>query len=243
MKKEYIESSRKLLDFIEKSPSCYHVIKNIQQSLTAEGFTELREEQSWKIKAGGKYFVTRNGSSIIAFYVPSSDFTNFQIIASHSDSPSFKIKENPEIFVDGHYVELNVEKYGGMIFAPWFDRPLSVAGKIVVKTDKGFEEKLVNIDRDLVMIPNLAIHMNRDVNDGYKYNAQKDMIPLFGDEKAKGQFMQLIAECAGAKEQDVLGSDLFLYNRVPGTIWGADNEFISSGKIEGRVSKPMVLGS
>ena len=139
-------------------------------------------------RQGGKYYVTRNDSSLIAFIMPKEqDFENFQIAAAHSDSPAFKIKENPEMTEDNHYVSLNVEKYGGMLMAPWFDRPLSVAGRVIVKEDGMLKSKLVNIDRDLCIIPNLAIHMNREANTGTKYNPQKDMIPLLGDIDTKGQ--------------------------------------------------------
>ena len=133
---------------------------------------------------------------------------------------------------EGHYIRLNVEKYGGMLCAPWFDRPLSVAGRLVVKTGNCLVSKLVKVDRDLLMIPNLAIHFNRQVNDGYKYNPQVDMIPLFGGDGSKGTFMKLVAEAAGVHEEDILGHDLFLYSRMPGTIWGAGNEFFSCGRID-----------
>lgn len=225
-------TTQNLIDFIAKCPSCYHAIQNFRELLTDHGFTELLESQSWELKENGTYFVVRADSSIIAFKVPSGDFANFQIVASHSDSPSFKIKENEELLVDGHYVELNAEKYGGMLCAPWFDRPLSVAGRAIVKNGNALETRLVNIDRDLVMIPNVAIHMNRQINDGYTYHAQKDMIPLFGDETAKGTFMNMIAENVNAKKAEVLGTDLFLYNRVPGTIWGANREFFSSTRLD-----------
>ena len=175
--------------------------------------------------------MTRNQSSVIAFKIPGKDFKGFQIMASHSDSPAFKIKENPEMEA-AHCIKLNVEKYGGMICAPWFDRPLSIAGRLVVSEGSRLVSKLVNVDRDLVMIPNLAIHMNRQVNDGYAYNAQKDMLPVFGSLEAKGTFMSLMAEAAGVKEEDILGHDLFLYNRQPGTIWGADETFLSCGRLD-----------
>lgn len=226
------KTTQNLIDFIAKCPSCYHVIQNFRELLTENGFTELQEHQAWELKANSNYFVVRADSSIIAFKIPSKDFKNFQIIASHSDSPTFKIKEKEELLVDGHYVELNAEKYGGMLCAPWFDRPLSIAGRVLVKNGNTLETRLVNIDRDLVMIPNVAIHMNRQVNEGYTYRAQKDMIPLFGDETSKGTFLKLIADSVNAKKEDILGSDLFLYNRVPGTIWGANKEFFSSTRLD-----------
>lgn len=222
----------KLLTFLENSPTSFHAVENMAARLRGEGFEELKEVDCWSIEAGGRYFVTRNMSSLIAFRVPGKDFTGFQIISSHSDSPTFKIKENPEMKVEGHYVKLNVEKYGGMLCAPWFDRPLSIAGRLVVRTADGLQTKLVNVDRDLVMIPNLAIHMNRQVNDGYAYNAQSDMLPLYGGEAAAGTLMKTIAQSAGVAEEDILGHDLYLYNRMKGSVWGAGEEFFSCGRID-----------
>ena len=229
---KYLSNAKNMLDFIKKSPSCYHVIDNFKTMLDNKGFCELKENRLWNIKEGNGYYTVRGDSSIIAFYIPCKDYSNYQICASHSDSPSFKIKENPEMLTDGHYVELNVEKYGGMIFAPWFDRPLSIAGRLVVSEGSRLVSKLVNVDRDLVMIPNLAIHMNRQVNDGYAYNAQKDMLPVFGSLEAKGTFMSLIAEAAGVKEEDILGHDLFLYNRMRGTTLGINEEFVAAPKLD-----------
>lgn len=226
------EKSKQLMHFIENSPSCYHVITNMSSELKEAGFKELKENQIWNLEENGKYFVTRNGSSIIAFCIPKADFTGFHIMASHSDSPSFKIKENPEMDVEKKYTKLNVERYGGMLCAPWFDRPLSIAGRIMVQEGNKIRTVLVNVDKDLVMIPNLAIHMNREANNGYSYNAQKDMLPLYGDETANGGFMKMIAENAGVKEEDIIANDLFLYNRQKGTIWGANEEFISIGKLD-----------
>ena len=226
--------SQQLLEFIENSPTCFHAVQAMTDILSAEGFTELKENQKWHIENGGRYFVTRNGSSLIAFTVPVQEMKGMHIIASHSDSPSFKIKENPELESEGHYIRLNVEGYGGMIRAPWFDRPLSVAGRVIVK-DKaqgGFGSILVDIGRDLVMIPNLAIHMDRQINDSCKYNIQKDMLPIYGDLSAKGTFMKLIADTAGVPEEEILGHDLFLYNRQKGTVWGASGEFLSCSRLD-----------
>lgn len=228
----YRETAEQLLDFIEKSPSCYHAVTTMKEVLKNAGFKEVKEQEKWEIIKGGKYFVTRNDSSIIAFTIPETSLSGYRIMASHSDSPSFKIKENPEMEVDGKYVKLNVERYGGMICSPWFDRPLSVAGRVVVKEENSFVTRLVYVDRDLLMLPNLAIHMNREVNDGYKYNAQVDMLPLYGDISARGTFMKTIAEAAGVKEEDILGHDLFLCNRVKGTIWGANQEFLSAARLD-----------
>ena len=227
------QTIKELTSFIKNSPTAFHAVKSIRDILTKEGFQELKESEKWKIEKGGKYYVTRNHSSILAFKVGNQlDEYSFHVTASHSDSPTFKIKENPEIEVEKHYVKLNVERYGGMICPPWFDRPLSVAGRIIVKEKDEFVTKLVDVDRDLLMIPNLAIHMNREVNDGYKYNAQKDMLPLYGDGAAKDTFMKTIACAAGVNEEDILAHDLFLYNRIKGTIWGAHEEFVSSSRLD-----------
>ncbi|MDO5539316.1 MAG: M18 family aminopeptidase [Eubacteriales bacterium] len=221
-----------LFAFIKNSPSSFHAAETMRKELESCGYEQLLESRDWNLKAGGKYYVIRNASALIAFRIPNKNFAGFQIMASHSDSPTFKIKENPEIEAEGHYVKLNVEKYGGMLCAPWFDRPLSVAGRLMVKEGNHIVSKLVNIDRDLLMIPNLAIHMNREANDGIKYHAQKDMLPLYGDETAKGSFMEQIAEAAGVDRQNIIGKDLFLYNRMPGSIWGANNEYMSVGKLD-----------
>ena len=169
----YIETTEKLLDFIEKSPTAFQAVDEMQKRLTENGFEVLSEKEYWKLVPGGKYLVTRNNSALIAFCIPEKESRVFHIMASHSDSPSFKIKENPEIKVDNSYVKLNVEKYGGMLMAPWFDRPLSVAGRVIIRRNDGLEEKLVDIKRDLVMIPNLAIHMNREANNGVSYYLQR----------------------------------------------------------------------
>ena len=221
-----------LFSFIENSPSAFHAVETMRQELENAGYHQLLESESWVLHRGGKYYVIRNGSSIIAFRIPAKGFVGYQIVASHSDSPSFKIKENPEMEAEGHYVKLNVEKYGGMLMAPWFDRPLSVAGRVIVREDNHLAVKLVNVDRDLVMIPNLAIHMNRDANEGMKYNAQKDMLPLYGSETAKGTFMETIAKAAGVKAGNIVGHDLFLYNRTKGCVWGAKQEFLSVGRLD-----------
>ncbi len=221
-----------LIKFIKESPSAFHAVQNIKNRLLNEGMTELKEHETWNIVPGGKYFVTRNMSSIIAFKVPENDFAGFNIVTSHSDSPTFKIKENEEIVVNDEYVKLNTEKYGGMIMSTWFDRPLSVAGRIVVREGNSFITKLVDIDKDLLVIPNVAIHMDRTVNDGKKYNPQVDLLPLMGDIRCKGKFMDMVAESAGVKKEEIISTDLFLYNRQEGAVIGANNEYILSPKLD-----------
>ena len=225
-------TTEKLFSFIENSPTAFHAIEAMRCRLKAEGYQPLLEGSDWNLQAGGKYYVIRNGSSIIAFRIPAKEWKGFQIMASHSDSPMFKIKENPEIEAEGHYVKLNVEKYGGMLCAPWFDRPLSIAGRVIVRKDGKLEERLVNFDRDLVMIPNLAIHMNREANSGISYNAQKDMLPLFSMGGKDVSLQKLLGEQLGVDGKDILSHDLFLYDRMEGSIWGAEREFASCGRLD-----------
>ena len=221
-----------LFDFLKASPTAFHAVDSLCSLLQEQGFSPLQECKPWEIIPGGKYYVTRNRSSVIAFTLPEGTPASFRIVASHSDSPTFKIKENAELTVREKYVQLNTERYGGMIFSSWFDRPLSVAGRVLYKDENGIHTRLVKIDRDLVMIPNVAIHMNREVNNGYKYNAQVDLMPLYGDITAKGSFRKLIADACGIEEDAIVGNDLYLYNRMPGTVWGANNEFISAPRLD-----------
>ena len=226
--------SQELLKFLQKSPTAFHAVQQMKSELLAVDFTELKENQRWNIECGKHYFVTRNDSSLIAFTIPENGIDKMHILTSHSDSPTFKIKENPEIEVEKHYVKLNVEKYGGMLCAPWFDRPLSVAGRIIIKdkTNGQFTSKLVNIDRDLVMIPNLAIHMNREANDGVKLNAQTDMLPLIGSAVAKDGLQKLLAKACGVAPEQFVDTELFLYNRMPATTVGLEQEYIAGGRLD-----------
>lgn len=223
--------SRDLIHFIAKSPSTFHAVRGIKAALLYAGFTEIREEDTWQIEKGGKYVVTRNGSALMAFTVPEEGAEAFHITASHCDSPTFKIKENPEI-ADGPYVKLNVEGYGGMIMSTWLDRPLSVAGRLLVTENGHLAEKLVAIDGTMLIIPSVAIHMDRNVNQHKEWKVQKDMLPLYGMTGAKTPFMDVIAAAAKVKAEDILAHDLILYSRVPGTIWGEEREFISSPKLD-----------
>ena len=223
--------SRDLIHFIAKSPSTFHAVRGIKAALLYAGFTEIREEDTWQIEKGCKYVVTRNGSALMAFTVPQEGAEAFHITASHCDSPTFKIKEDPEI-ADGPYVKLNVEGYGGMIMSTWLDRPLSVAGRLLVTENGHLAEKLVAIDGTMLVIPSVAIHMDRSVNQHKEWKVQKDMLPLYGMTGAKTPFMDVIAAAAKVKAEDILAHDLILYSRVPGTIWGEEREFISSPKLD-----------
>lgn len=223
---------QKLLNFIDQSPTAFHAVANVAKELAENGFTELKEREHWALVPGGRYYVTRNDSSIIAFVVPSGEVKAFRITASHSDCPAFKLKEKPEIAVEEAYVRLNTEKYGGMILSTWLDRPLSAAGRVIVEENGELVTKLVNIDKDLLIIPNVAIHMNRDMNKGVEYNPQTDMLPLYSNIEGKGTFRALAAEYAGVKEEEILGSDLFVYNREKGTLLGAKGEFIGAPRLD-----------
>ena len=216
-----------LQNFLDNSHSSYHAVANLAAQLTEAGYTRLTEKEAWELIPGGKYFLVRGGTAIIAFRIPEGEPTGFMMSASHSDRPTFKVKENFESV--GAYTKMLVERYGGMLISTWLDRPLSIAGRVVVETEKGVQVKLVDIDRDLLMIPNVAIHMNRSANDGYKWNPATDTLPLMGGKDAKGKFQALLEETAGGK---VLGHDLYLYIREKSSIWGLNEEYISSAALD-----------
>lgn len=270
-KMDHIRISEELLDFAGKSPSAFHAVANIAGYLEARGFRYLPETAKWDVAKGGSYYTTRNGSSIIAFRIgqDASSCSNggdaagsgsgFRICASHSDSPTYKIKNVPELEGPGEYLRLNVEAYGGMIDSTWLDRPLSVAGRVLVREKaEGTERwehsaatggtaeqcgrsssggtagsvirsRLLDIDRDILLIPNVAIHMSRDINSGYKFNRQVDLCPLFSaGALKKGAFDRLIADELGVEPENILGKDLFLVNRQKPVLWGVEKEFISA---------------
>lgn len=223
--------AKDLLHFIAKSPSVFHAVRGMKAALTYSGFTEIREVDSWELEKGGRYVVTRDGRALIAFSIPEEGADRFRITASHADSPTFKIKENPEL-KEGPYVRLNTEGYGGMIMSTWLDRPLSAAGRLIYEENGHLAEKLVAVDGTMLVIPSVAIHMDRSVNQGKKWNAQQDLLPLYGLSGGKTPFMSVIAASAGIKPEQILSHDLYLYSRVPGTVWGEEREFISSGKLD-----------
>jgi len=220
-------SIQNLCDFLDASPSVYHAAANVAAMLEEAGFVRLSEGDKWALEKGGKYYFTRGGSAVMAFKVPEEDPRGFLMTASHCDRPTFKVKENPEL--TGAYTRLAVERYGGMIMSSWLDRPLSIAGRALVETETGIESRLVSIDRDILMIPSVAIHMDRTVNDGKKWNPAVDMLPLLGGKDAAGKLEKLIEETAGGK---LLGSDLYLYIRQKAAVWGMDEEYISSAALD-----------
>lgn len=228
-----LNRTHQLCEFINASPTAFHAVEGAAKILDQNGFVALLEGEEWKLEAGKDYYVTRNQSSIIAFRMPKEAPNGFMITATHTDSPTFKLKNDYESSAFNQYVRLNVEPYGGTIYSSWFDRPLSLAGRVILCKDGEFFAKTVKIDRDLVMIPNVAIHFNRTVNSGYSYNPAVDLLPLFsqnGDEKVT--LKSLLARELSCEEEEILGMDLYLYNRAKGSVWGACNEFFSSPRID-----------
>ncbi len=218
--------AKELAAFLDASPSNYHAAGQVKQLLLGAGYTQLLEGDAWEIAPGGKYFVMRNGSALIAFRAPAENPCGFLLAASHSDRPTFRIKEQTK--PDGPYARLAVERYGGMLMGTWLDRPLSVAGRILVQTEQGVAARLVCIDRDLLLIPNVAIHMNRKANDGYTWNPAVDLLPLMGGPQCKDDLMALVAQAAGVQREEILSADLYLYNRQRAAIWGSREEYISA---------------
>ena len=221
---EHIQS---LCDFLNHSHSSFHAVAYLENLLKAAGYIRLWETDHWDLAPGGKYYLIRGGTALMAFRIPQGSPAGFLLSAAHSDRPCFKVKENAEL--TGTYTRLAVERYGGQLLFTWPDRPLSMAGRVMVETESGMESRLVDIDRDLLLIPNVAIHMNRQVNDGYKWNPAVDLLPLLGGKEAAGKLATLLEEAAGGK---ILGHDLFLYVRDTARIWGVDNEYISAQALD-----------
>ena len=222
--------NRQLLDFLDASPSCYHAVANVAAELERAGYVKLLESRKWELTAGGAYYVVRGDSSIIAFRIPVAEPCGFMLAAAHSDSPTYKVREQAVSASAGGTVRLAVEPYGGMIARSWMDRPLSVAGRIVVRENGRLVTRLVNIDRDLCIIPSVAIHLNRSVNQGVELKANVDMLPLLGCGEV--EFRALLAEAAGATQEDILSTELFLYPRMKGVLLGAQNELVASGRLD-----------
>lgn len=229
-----------LLDFIQKSPSAYHAVQSVEEVLKSYGFAELKFEEKWTLTSQGKYYVTKNGTALIAFVLGAGEpeTTGFHIVGAHTDSPSFRLKPSPEIPVEGHYLKLNVETYGGPIINTWLDRPLSLAGRVILKGESLLKPVgvLVHSPSPLLVIPNLAIHLNRKVNEGIELNKQKDLLPLLmslgeGLEK-EGQLIQHLAELLHIRSEDILDFDLFLHEFEGGSVIGLNQEFISCSRLD-----------
>ena len=222
--------TERLIDFIANSPVSYLAIKNAVRMLGENGYIPYHFGDTFV--SGGKYYITRNGSSVLAFRLPESVPNGFMITASHSDSPLFMLKPDYTVKACDRYCKLNTEVYGGGIYSSWFDRPLSIAGRVVVRDKGAFKTIPFSIDRDLCLIPNTCIHFNREINSGYSYNPAVDTLPLFGTWDDRPILQEMIACTVGVPIDSILSSDLFLYNRMRGTIFGADNAFFAAPRID-----------
>lgn len=238
--KEEIKLAQELIDFIYNSPSQFHVVNNLKEILIKEGFEEIDIRERWKLEKGKSYFTTKNNSALIAFRVGNGEVERdgFRLIGAHTDSPTFRIKPSPEMVSENNYLKLNTEVYGGPILNTWMDRPLSIAGRISIKSKNPIypDIRLVDIKKPILIIPNLAIHMNRKANEGYELNRQKDTIPLVGmineNLQKENYLLRLVAGAANVNVEDIIDFDLFLYEYEKGSIIGANEEFISCGKLD-----------
>lgn len=229
-----------MLDFIYESPTQFNAVEVSAETLEKNGFEKLNPKENWKLEVGKKYYTTKNSSALVAFKVNSDEVEKegFRIIGSHTDSPGFRIKPNAEMESCGVYLKLNTEGYGGMILSTWLDRPLAMAGRVFLRGENPFKpvEKIVNINKPVCIIPNLAIHMNRSINDGYKYNKQTDMLPLVGlinEQLEKDNYMvKLLASELDVEVEEIIDFDIFLYEYEKGCFTGANEEFISTGRLD-----------
>lgn len=234
------EFAKDLIDFIYDSPTSFNAVNTSKKILNKNGFEELRLNEKWKLRIGGKYYITKNSSALVSFVINSDNIEKegFRIISSHSDSPSFRIKPNAEMSAENTYLKLNTECYGGPILNTWLDRPLGIAGRVVVKGYSVLRplEKIININKPICIIPNLAIHMNRTINDGYSLNKQKDMLPLVGllnESLEKDNFLlNTLSKELNISNEDIIDFDLFLYEFEKGSLIGKNEEFISSSRLD-----------
>ena len=216
-----------LLHYIRKSPTCFHAVSRLEEILRENGYICL-PEGGWELIPGGKYYTTRSGSSLIAFRIPEKTPTGFMLTASHTDSPCFRIRDHADL--PGTYTRLSVERYGGMLNAPWLDRPLSIAGRVLVRNDSRVETRLVDFEKPMVLIPNLAIHLNREANNNLKYDAARELFPLYGEKGS--DFRSELAVKLQCAAEDILATDLFVYNPEQGVIWGPGSEFVSAPRLD-----------
>lgn len=234
------ELAQNLIDFTYESPTAFHAVENLKNTLNEKGFIHLKEEDRWELKKEGKYYITKNDSALIAFVVGTGDVAEhgFKLIGAHTDAPTFRIKPNPEMVAENTYVKLNTEVYGGPILNTWFDRPLSVAGRVMLRGENPLNPvtRLVNINKPILIIPNLAIHMNRDVNNGVALNRQKDVLPMIGlvnETLEKDKYLlNTIAKELNVEACEILDFDLFLYEYEKGCIMGLSEEFISTPRLD-----------
>ena len=232
---------KRLLDFLDASPVNFLAAKNIASELEKTGYKKMDpREPIGNVKAGDKLYVTKNDSSVYAFHIGRQPMAEagFRIICAHCDSPTFRIKPNAEMLCEGGIVKLNTEVYGGPIMSTWFDRPLTIAGRVIVRGNDALNPKtlLLHVKRPLLQISNLAIHFNRQVNDGVKLSKQKDMLPILGiitDELEKGNLlMNIICGELNIKPEQILDFDLYLADATPACTFGVHDEFLSSGRLD-----------
>ncbi len=227
-----------LMSFLDDSPCNFIAVKNIADRLENNGFIKLDTKDKWNIAKGGKYYVTQNDSAIFAFVAGDDPVNGYKIITAHSDSPGFRIKPAPEMLCDGNILKLNTEVYGGPILYTWFDRPLSIAGRVILRSDNPLhpETRLIKFDRPLLTIPHLAIHYNRNVNEGNPLSKQKDMLPVIAHINSAGEkdnyILNLVAEKLEVDPETILDFDLTLYDTTPACLVGVNNEFLTSGRID-----------
>ncbi len=220
-----------LVEFLSKSVTPFHAVAEMSERLAREGFTELSEQSEWTLSRGKGYFVTRGGSALIAFRVPAEDFSACQMVASHCDSPGFKLKTNHTVNAGEHYTKLSVERYGGPIMSTWLDRPLGVAGRIVVRDGDRARQLLVDTGRAVALIPNMPPHLDRGTADSHKYDLRTDLMPLFAEGKDK-DLIKVLAERAGVESDSVLSHELFLYSRDRGELYGEGGEFLAAPRLD-----------
>lgn len=231
MNSNQITETKQLLEFIQKSPTAFQAVSQITAYLERDGFAELKEVDGWTLEAGGKYYVTRNQSSVIAFTLPKRAPSCLLMSASHTDSPMFKVKPNDKIAMKGAYLLLNTEPYGGTILSSWLDRPLSLAGRAILNRNGVFTAVSVHFEQDLLLIPNVAIHMNRTVNSGQAWNPAVDLRPVLSQNDGLS-LKALLAKKLDCAEEEIVGTDLYVYNRMEGVVWGAEEEFFSAPRID-----------
>lgn len=232
--------AKSLIDFIDNSPSAFHAVENTKKVLLENDFTELKLNSFWNLEHGRKYFTTKNDSALIAFTLGTADFSDkgFKMVGAHTDAPTFRIKPNPEMVVENSYLKLNTEVYGGPLLNTWFDRPLSIAGRVTVEGDNPLNPKdlLLDMKKPITIIPSLAIHMNREANKGVEINPQKHTLPLvsmINDDFEKDNFLlKLIGEELEIDYKEILDFELFLYSTEKGSLVGLNEEFISVGKLD-----------
>ncbi len=236
------QQAQSLIDFIDASPSPWHAVATVSKQLLSQGFTELFEQDAWQLASQGRYFVTRGGASIIAFTLGNKPIveTGFRMVGAHTDSPGLRLKPQAA-FAGSGLIRIGVEIYGGPILATFTDRDLSIAGCVMVKNAHGFDTHLVKFDQALLRLPNLAIHMNREVNEkGLKLHKQDELPLIFGESEAgiqaDIQFMSYIADAIGVTSDDVLTWELNVFDTQKGTFWGANLEFIANSQLDNLAS-------